>query len=164
MIPVHLLLAQRIQDEVKDLEKTVQRIQRNWARARAVAVNQDVYIDSVALNLHAFYAGLERLFELIAEQVDGGKLGGAAWHVELLRQMSVSLERVRPSVISPESIAALDEYRKFRHLVRHVYAVNLDPGRMGALVNSLAPTWEQVRNELLAFADFLEQLARADEA
>jgi hypothetical protein len=128
-----------------------------------VTVDQDVYLDSVALNLHAFYAGLERLFELIAGQVDGGKLGGAAWHVELLRQMSVSLERVRPAVISPASVAALDEYRKFRHLVRHVYAINLDPERMEALMNSLAPTWEKVQSELLAFADFLEQLARADE-
>ena len=81
MIPVHLLLAQRIQDEVDDLERTVRRAQRNWARARTVDVDQDVYIDSVALNLHSFYAGLERLFELIAGQVDGGKLGGAAWHM-----------------------------------------------------------------------------------
>jgi len=48
--------------------------------------------------------------------------------------------------------------------VRHVYAVNLDPGRMEALMNSLVPTWEQVRSELLAFADFLEQLAQESEA
>jgi len=30
-----------------------------------------LYLDSAALNLHGFYSGLERLFELIARHVDG---------------------------------------------------------------------------------------------
>lgn len=31
--------------------------------------DQDIYLDSVALNLHGFYSGLERLFELVARHL-----------------------------------------------------------------------------------------------
>jgi len=45
-------------------------------------------LDGVALNLHGFYAGLERLFELIAAIVDGTVPQGANWHQILLEQMA----------------------------------------------------------------------------
>jgi hypothetical protein len=43
-------------------------VQVAWARAK---VSHDVlYLDSVALGLHAFYGGVERLLEQIARFVD----------------------------------------------------------------------------------------------
>jgi hypothetical protein len=48
-------------------------------------------------------------------------------------------------------------------VVRNVYTFNLQPSRVQALVDGLRSVYEQVRQELLAFADFLEHLARADE-
>ena len=39
------------------------------------AIDQDAYLNSVALNLHSFYSGLERIFELIAQELDGGVRG-----------------------------------------------------------------------------------------
>lgn len=35
--------------------------------------NDDHYLDGVALNLHGFYSGLERIFELVATRVDNTK-------------------------------------------------------------------------------------------
>jgi hypothetical protein len=58
---------------------------------------------------------------------------------------------------------ALDEYRHFRRVVRNVYAESLDPRRVGALAERLVPMWMQLRNELSAFADFLEGVSRADD-
>ncbi len=46
--------------------------------------------------------------------------------------------------------------------VRNVYAESFDPQRVGELVERLASGWLQLRNELLAFADFLEGVSRAD--
>ena len=57
-------LADRIRSELDDLERVTNRIGEGWQRALRVA--DDYYLDGVALNLHGFYAGLERIFELIA--------------------------------------------------------------------------------------------------
>ena len=77
-------------------------------------------------------------------------------------QMTLDLPGLRPPIISPVVSQALDEYRRFWHVVRNVYADSLDPLRVGELVERLAPLWAQLRNELSAFADFLEGVSRAD--
>jgi hypothetical protein len=64
-----LKLAQRISDELGELERVAQRAQEGWRRAQQSS--DELYLDGVALNLHGFYGGLERLFELIATAVDG---------------------------------------------------------------------------------------------
>lgn len=51
-------------------------------------VRDDYYLDSVALNLHGFYSGLERVFEKVASTIDGSVPSAANWHRELLNQMA----------------------------------------------------------------------------
>lgn len=87
----------------------------------------DLYLDGVALNLHSFYSGLERLFELIALNIDGIKPDSETWHRELLKQMSSEVNQVRPAVISNSTFVKLDTYRGFRHVARNVYSINFDP-------------------------------------
>jgi hypothetical protein len=43
---------------------------------------------------------------------------------------------IRPAAISTETGRKLDEYRRFRHVVRNVYTHNFDPAKLGTLVNS----------------------------
>lgn len=76
--------------------------------------------------------------------------------------MSLDLPDVRPPVIRSHTAARLDEYRKFRHRIRNIYATNLDPARMAALVIGLPILWPAIRQELAAFAAFLDDLAGAD--
>jgi len=156
-------LAQRIQTEIEEIERTQATIQRHWQSARSASVDQDAYLNSVALNLHSWYSGLERIFELIAIELDGGTLGGEAWHTELLRQMTLDLPEVRPPVIPKETADRLDEYRKFRHRIRNIYATSLDPARMQSLVMELPALWTQIRQDLSAFSEFLTALAQADD-
>jgi len=156
-------LAERLRSELDDLEREVQRAQKSWAAAPK-ADDPDAYIDSVALNLHGFYSGVERLFELIAGQVDERAPGGEAWHRDLLEQMSKAVHEVRPEVIRPETAAMLDQFRKFRHVVRNVYTAHLDPARMQDLLKALPPLWASLKSELAAFADFLDQLSHADKS
>lgn len=154
-----LRLVERIRDELPDLDLLVERAQEGWRRAQRSG--DDFYLDSVALNLHGFYAGLERLFELIATVVDGTMSRGANWHQVLLQQMATEVPYVRPAVISEETRDALDEYRGFRHIVRHVYTFKFDPAKVQRLVEEASAVFAQVRAELLAFADFLEQRVQA---
>src|SRR3990172_1326244 len=130
-------LMQRIQMEIEEIEQTQAAIQRHWQSAQTALSDQDAYLNSVALNLHSWYTGLERIFELIAIELDGGTLGGEAWHTELLRQMTLDLADTRPPVIRKETAERLDEYRKFRHRIRNIYASSLDPARMQPLVTEL---------------------------
>jgi len=163
MIPRYRALVERIRLELEELEHTLDVVQQHWQKALEDTVDQDAYVNSVALNLHSLYSGLERVFELIALELDGGTLGGPNWHTELLRQMTLDLGETRPPVLQKETAARLDEYRKFRHLVRSIYATNLDLKRMESLVAQLPSLWSQVRQDLGAFSVFLEELSRADD-
>jgi len=154
-------IADRIRSEIKDLERLVQKAEQTWIHIHTLPEDQDVYLDSVALNLHGFYSGLERLFELVARHVDQYLPKGEYWHRELLLQIAQDLPGIRPAVISSESVSSLDEVRRFRHLVRNVYTFNLDPEKMESLVTSLPDLFPQIKAELLSFADFLEELAKA---
>ena len=153
---IYRTIAGRIRVDLQELARVVERTGRIWQQA--LAATDDYYVDATALNLHGFYAGLERLLEIIAEGVDQAKPAGAHWHDDLLRQMGAEVPGVRPPVLSQETRERLDRYRGFRHVVRNVYTYNLDPEQVGVLVKQLAPTMARVSQELAAFADFLEQM------
>lgn len=74
--------------------------------------------------------------------------------------MTRDLANVRPAVIGQDTVLALDEFRRFRHLVRNVYTMNLSPEKMAGLMPALPILWPTLRAELLAFADFLGELDR----
>ena len=113
-------------------------------------------MDSVALNLHGFYSGLERIFEKIAASVDGSIPEGANWHQELLHQMSMEIDGIRPAVISSEVKENLEEYRGFRHVVRNVYTYYLNPEKIKPLVDKVQDVFRKSEKELSAFAKFLQ--------
>lgn len=128
------VLAGRIQAELKEFSILVERIELGMQKAKTQS--DDFYLDSVALNLHGFYSGVERLFEKIAGSIDGSIPEGANWHHELLSQMSIEVPGIRPAVISTELKEKLEEYRGFRHVVRNVYTYHLDPAKVKPLVKA----------------------------
>jgi hypothetical protein len=148
-------LVTRIHQELDEIPRVLARMNEGWERFRRS--NDDHYLDGVALNLHGFYMGIERILSHIAETIDGDFPHGANWHLLLLQQMMIEVSRVRPAVISTETGTKLDEYRRFRHVVRNVYTHNFDPVKLGKLVGSASELFAQITAELLAFAAFLEQ-------
>lgn len=105
----YAVLAGRIREALSDLERVVRRAEDLLSKAQQR--NDDGYLDGVALNLHGFYAGVERIFEDIARNLDEAVPAGPDWHRDLLLQMSAAIDGVRPAVISPETRFCLDEYR-----------------------------------------------------
>ncbi len=77
-------IAGRIRSELQELARVVERTGRIWQQA--TTSTDDYYVDATALNLHGVYAGLERLFEIIADGVDQGP-------VRDLRHPSIDRER-----------------------------------------------------------------------
>jgi len=162
VIERYLVVAGRIRQEVADLERIVTRAERAVAAVQQRPDDQDLYLDAAALNLHDFYSGLERVFHHIAATIDRNVPSGSEWHRDLLRQMQMTLSPIRPQVLSDETMQALDEFLRFRHVVRNIYTFTFDPERITHLVQRLRPCFEHVQNELLGFADFLDQLAQED--
>jgi len=164
LIPGYILLARRIKDEIPALDRSVKRANDAWQASIKDDTNQKFLIDSVALNLHSFYAGIERLLERIAEQLEKSLPQSPSWHKELLKQMSMDLPKIRPPVLSPNSVTSLDEFRRFRHVVRNAYSEYLDAKRIGQLVNQLTKDWKYIQQDLESFAEFLEGVSQADDS
>jgi len=152
-------IAERIRGESADIEVSLRKAEKSWDLAKKAGSNEDAYLDSVALNMHAFYSGLERLFELIARHVDGSLPQGVSWHRDLLYQMADDALDVRPAVISEDIARELDQYRRFRHLVRNVYTMSLEAEKISGLVECLAEIWPKLFAELEAFSRFLEEVS-----
>lgn len=148
-------LVGRIRQELEEVQRVLERISEGWERSRRSA--DDYYVDSVALNLHGLYSGLERIFAQIAENIDDDLPQGEDWHKLLLAQMKSEIPGLRPAVISNEMWEVLDDLRKFRHVVRNVYTHHLDPVRLGKLVKRSTKHFAQLDAEISAFARFLEQ-------
>ena len=72
------LICSLIDEELNSINDLVPRIELAWKKA--AENSDDLYLDSVALNLHGFYSGIERIFELIAKRIDGSLLSGDNWH------------------------------------------------------------------------------------
>jgi hypothetical protein len=147
-------LTARIRQEMEEIQRVLGRMKEGWERARRS--NDDYYLDGVALNLHGFYSGVERIFAQIAETIDGQVPRGENWHQVLLQQMMDEVSHVRPAVISTEIGKRLNEHRGFRHIVRNVYSYKLDAAKMGKLVLSAQDLFSQLQLEITAFVAFLE--------
>lgn len=153
----YLALAGRIRQELKEVAQVVERTEKIWQHAQHAT--DDYHVDAAALNMHGFYAGIERVLEMIADTVDQSKPSDANWHQEILRQMTAEIPGVRPAVLSTDARNKLDIYRGFRHVVRNVYTFNIDPAQVELLVQNLQNTMQIASAELLQFADTLEEIA-----
>jgi uncharacterized tellurite resistance protein B-like protein len=159
MIGRFAVLAGRIRQDLAEIERIVLRVERAVDAAHQGGIHPDLCVDSAALNLHDCYSGIERLFEQVASTVDQSVPSTRDWHRDLLRQMTVAVPGLRPQVVSSDTATGLDEYRRFRHVVRNVYAFNLDPERVAQLAADLRPAVARASGELQAFAAFLEGVA-----
>lgn len=157
MKTVYIALIGRIKRVSQDLEKVVSRAKSLMDKAQRTG--DDGYLDGVALNLHGFYAGVEKIFEDVARTMEKTIPDGSGWHQDLLLQMTAEISPIRPPVISEETRDCLNEYRGFRHVVRNVYTFNLHASRLQELTKGLQSCYETVTRDLDDFMEFLRELS-----
>ncbi len=162
MIPPYMVLRRLIENEMGNIERAIAHTERSMAGAWRHPDEQDVYIESAALNLQSVYTGIERVFQLIAEQIEQHLPTGDRWHEDLATQMSLDLPDLRPAVILETTRDALDDYRAFRHRIRHVYTYHIDPAKVATLVDRLPQVWAALKEDLTRFLAFLDAAARAE--
>ena len=114
--------------------------------------------DAAALRLQSLYTGIERCFVQIVRVLNGGPPDGADWHRRLLDRMTVPTE-VRPALLDALTAKGLAELMRFRHVVRHLYAYELEPDQVQRLLGRALALWPAVEQHLAAFDSWLEELA-----
>jgi hypothetical protein len=128
-------------------------------RAGHVRPDDPVLHGYVAVTLHQLYTALESGFERICRALEGSLPAGSDSHAALLRDMTLELEQLRPAVLRAETAAALGPLLRFRHFVRHSYAVAWDPQRLEEVLQAARRAWPEVEADLAAFSAFLRQAA-----
>lgn len=125
---------------------------------KAKVSGDDGFLDGVALNLHGFNAGIERIFEDIARTIDNSVPSGPGCHHNLLLQMAAMVNDARPPVISPATRLCLDEYRGFSHVVRNVYTFNLRSSTLEDLCTRMSSCFLQFKQDLHDFVKLLSDV------
>ena len=139
-----------IRKEIKRLDKLMKE-----AEGTPFSASHPRHIGSL---LHDFYTGIERVFEKIAINLDGGIPGGESWHRDLLDSMSLELEGIRPPLIGENMHRRLGEYLRFRHLFRSLYGFELDKKRMRTLYEDMEHVYRDFKKQESDFEDFLNKL------
>ena len=147
---VTLSLSERIREELTSLQQAVSQTEAFVEQLSAMPNErvQEALVNAIALNLHAFYTGTERIFSEVAKTVDGSVPAGNEWHRLLLLQMAAPLPDLRAAVISEALLDQLDELRRFRHVVRSNYAHVLNRQRVLERAEQLGDCWDRFQEEL----------------
>ena len=154
-----LLIQERIRIELNKINQAIQQLEIFMGQLNDSLnlIYQEALVNSLALNLHGIYTGIERIFEVIATEVDLSLPTGNKWHRDLLNQMAVNIPDVRKEVINEESRTILDELRRFRHVIRSAYSFQLDKQKVLIVVNDFLSYHHQLIQEIQSFCDYLDE-------
>ena len=130
-----ILLQRQIEQELTQIQVMVAEMERMLEKLQRTG--DEDYLGTIALNLQSFYTAVERILIAIAKEIDGVIPKEENWHQALLKQMAVEIPGVRQSVLAIQTQQELDEFRRFRHVVRSNYAHQLDPDQLQVLARKL---------------------------
>ncbi|MEM8832882.1 MAG: nucleotidyltransferase domain-containing protein, partial [Cyanobacteria bacterium P01_G01_bin.19] len=151
----YLALKSRLEDEMMALENNVETLQK--ALEQTQSIPEMFVTPALASYIADFYTGCERLSERVAVTLDGGLPQGNNWHQELLKQVAEPGGDNRPPLWSGSLLLELDEYRKFRHLTRHIYNIKLQPERVLALATKIPSVLVRIKQAIALFYEWLDE-------
>jgi predicted nucleotidyltransferase len=145
-------LIQQNLDELAQLTESAQRLLIKFQQTQ-----DEDYLGTLALDLHGFYSGAERIFREIAQTVDGSVPDQSDWHRRLLRQMAAEIPGIRQPVISQHTRNLMDDYCAFRHVVRNIYTFNLRADRIQPLASVLPDALNSLKRDCEDFCHHLRE-------
>ena len=152
-----------LKDEIDEQLASIRQLEDTLHEVQNKDLNDEITRRVYASILEDFYMAVEKIFKLLASDIDNNLPDGARWHKKLLRQMSVKIPEIRPAVIDKELFNTLEEYLKFRHLTHNIYGFQLEYERFNHLVENLPQTIEQLEKQINNFLTELEKLLNDNE-
>jgi hypothetical protein len=125
------------------LETKVSAIEKQTVAAEAV--------ESAGYWMHNLYCAFEDLFKLVSGFWENSLSADGEFHVQLLKRMLLSIEGVRPALLSEGSYWSLNELRGFRHVFRHAYSYGMDDERVMTLLRKILDSKSAVIKDLNKF-------------
>lgn len=156
----YLALKTRLEDELVSLERVVQGL--DAALERVGTAPDEFASRALASYVDDFYKSCERICERVAVTLDGDLPRGEGWHRTLLGQMGEAGSKGRPPLFSGSLLLQLDEYRRFRHRVRHLYGYELETEQVLTLARGVGSVFMRLREAVAAFGEWLN--SQADDA
>ncbi|MEW6214658.1 MAG: hypothetical protein AB1478_05560 [Nitrospirota bacterium] len=155
-----LVLLSETEREVLLLKQCIEVIKKRLSAIKEKTNREEraVYIESLAMNLHSFYEGIETIFEKIMDFTGEEKPSGHEWHREVLERMTLPIKRLRPEVISVETAKKLDIYRAFRHKIRHIYGFMIIPENVITIAEKASESFESFERDFKNFISFVEEI------
>lgn len=158
MIHKLAILRDEIEEEFVNISKLQEQVED--IRKKNPDLNMELKTRLHASVLADFYMAVEKIFKLIAKEIDSELPHVENWHKKLLRQMSVEIPEIRPAVIDKKLFHMLEEYLKFRHLVRNIYGFQLEGKRFVHLVEELSVVIADLGKQVTDFLDEIEEIAK----
>jgi hypothetical protein len=140
--------------KLQTLVESLKHLQQTWEEPQGV----EERCDAAALRLQSFYTGIERCLVQIVRVLNGGPPDGADWHRRLLERMAIATE-ARPAVLAAGTVGRLGELLRFRHVVRHLYAYELERDQVFRLLTSAIGLWPQLQVDFDRFGAWLNDLS-----
>lgn len=140
---------QRLEIELKQLDEVVIEVQRILSKYQNYQ-DPDL-LPAIAMNLQSLYTGIERIMVSVALEFETVVPEGKDWHRQLLKQMAFAVPDIRPAFLAAETQLYLDELRRFRHVVRSIYAFKLDPDLLVPIAQQLPDWYPQFKHRCQQF-------------
>lgn len=106
--------------------------------------------------LSSFYNGVENVLKRVSKYHGVALPAGDGWHVALLDRFREPPEPGLP-VLLPEPLAVdLDVYRRFRHIARTSYGVDLDWTRVAVGIDRIGSVFDRFRAAVTDHLDGLD--------
>lgn len=139
------ILKAEINAQAEEIKKIYEKI-----KERAEKKDQ-VTLESLGYQLHNLYCAFEDLFKIIAQTFENQINNKSHYHIELLKKMNISIEGIRPALISKESYQLLNSLRAFRHFFRHGYAQSLDERKLAIVLDDALKLKELYESQVTEF-------------
>ena len=142
----------RIVQLVAEIERDWLQVKEQLARSQSVdATVGEAQAALVALSLDHAYQAFETILLRIERALGLPERQGSHWHSRALDDASAPLVGLRPPVFPPAARGDWEALLRFRHFLRHAYAVPLDP-------EELAKNRTRLERAVARSADFVTSL------
>lgn len=146
----HLVLDRNVREDLERIARIYEAL--GSPELKDSAPQEELIV--VAYRLHSLFTALENIFRNIARDFEN-QISQESWHREVLQRMRLDLTPLRPAVIDAEAYEKLDELRRFRHVFRTNYGLDLDPLRLRVVLQRALELKPLYRPQIERFLEFL---------
>jgi hypothetical protein len=104
-----------------------------------------------------FYSGIENILKRLCRFHNVEMPEGGAWHLELFEWFCAPAHSSLPVLFGETLAERLAAYRRFRHVVRHSYGLQLEWDEMETGLEQLEDVFNHVRHATLGYTDSLNR-------